>query len=375
MAGFEEPAIYSPEFADTIIPANGTYPFYFSENPSLIAGLSDKSLSLIAPLVAYWVHSLIFHALDVYGTEWAWLAPYRIHESAEVKAKNLVSKSQVVWAVLVQQAIQTILGIIFVDSEETSVDHREKMARMSPILVQSTLLWMGNPHLAQSSLQRWGSSVLYFAYWWAIPTAQILFAFFVLDTWQYFLHRYFHTNKFLYRHFHSWHHRLYVPYAFGALYNHPFEGFLFDSLGAVVAENISRLSIRQTVLLFTFSSLKTVDDHCGYSLPFDPLQILFSNNADYHDIHHQAIGIKKNFSQPFFIHWDTILGTKMTRKEVEERTKKSKRNGLLKENGHANEHVNGHTNGHANGHANGNGDKNGNGNGVANGDHHKLKVE
>jgi len=97
-----------------------------------------------------------------------------------------------------------------------------------------------------------------------------------------------HVNKFLYRHFHSWHHRLYVPYAFGALYNHPVEGFLLDSLGAVIAEYLTGMSTRQSSVLFGIASLKTVDDHCGYSLPFDPLQMITTNNADYHDIHHQV---------------------------------------------------------------------------------------
>jgi sphinganine C4-monooxygenase len=97
-----------------------------------------------------------------------------------------------------------------------------------------------------------------------------------------------HTNKYLYRHFHSWHHRLYVPYAFGALYNHPVEGFLLDSLGAALAEYMAGMTTRQAMVLFTLSTYKTVDDHCGYSLPFDPLQLVTSNNADYHDIHHQV---------------------------------------------------------------------------------------
>ena len=43
---------------------------------------------------------------------------------------------------------------------------------------------------------------------------------------------------------------------------------------------------------FLFSTFKTVDDHCGYKLPWDPLQLVFSNNAEYHDIHHQGWGIK-----------------------------------------------------------------------------------
>lgn len=31
----------------------------------------------------------------------------------------------------------------------------------------------------------------------------------------------------------------------------------------------------------------------------------------------QAIGIKSNYSQPFFVHWDVILGTCLTREEID----------------------------------------------------------
>lgn len=130
--------------------------------------------------------------------------------------------------------------------------------------------------------------------------------------------------------FHSRHHRLYVPYAFGALYNHPFEGFLMDTIGAGIAYKLSGLTVRGGIFFFTFSTMKTVDDHSGYSLPFDPLQYFFWNNASYHDVHHQGWGIKvcfhcpplyylrvadrlqSNFSQPFFICWDRWLGTQWT---------------------------------------------------------------
>ena len=63
------------------------------------------------------------------------------------------------------------------------------------------------------------------------------------------------------------------------------------------------------MLFFVGSTIKTVDDHCGYALPWDPLQHVTSNNAAYHDIHHQSWGIKTNFSQPFFTVWDRWLGT------------------------------------------------------------------
>lgn len=70
------------------------------------------------------------------------------------------------------------------------------------------------------------------------------------------------------------------------------------------------MTIRQGIFFFSFSTLKTVDDHCGYHFPWDPLQFITGNNAAYHDIHHQTWGIKTNFSQPFTTIWDTLLGTK-----------------------------------------------------------------
>ena len=135
-----------------------------------------------------------------------------------------------------------------------------------------------------------------------------------MDAWQYFWHRAFHESRFLYRHLHSHHHRLYVPYAFGALYNHPIEGLLLDSLGALISHMMAFMTVRQAILLFAFSTLKTVDDHGGYAFPWwiDPLHLVFPNTSAYHDVHHQMQGLKFNYSQPFFVHFDTLFGTRMS---------------------------------------------------------------
>jgi sphinganine C4-monooxygenase len=145
---------------------------------------------------------------------------------------------------------------------------------------------------------------------------------------------------------HARHHRLYVPYAYGALYNHPVEGFFMDTLGAVVSYKASFMSARMGMYFFVGSMMKTVDDHCGYALPWDPLQHLTSNNAAYHDIHHQSWGIKTNYSQPFFTFWDRITGT---RYEGDTRLKyaRTRASAEAKQNG-VTVHANG--NGKANGH-------------------------
>lgn len=130
-----------------------------------------------------------------------------------------------------------------------------------------------------------------------------------MDTWQYFMHRYMHQNKFLYKHIHSLHHRLIVPYSFGALYNHPVEGLLNDTIGGALSFLLSGMSPRASIFFFSFATIKTVDDHCGLWLPGNPFHMFFNNNSAYHDVHHQLYGNKYNFSQPFFVMWDKILGT------------------------------------------------------------------
>ncbi|KAF9268971.1 hypothetical protein L218DRAFT_953534 [Marasmius fiardii PR-910] len=293
-------------------------PFYYSPKQSLLDGISDPNLAVVAPVVAYWVASLFFHILDT--STWKWLERFRIHESAEVQAKNRATRTEVLYAVIFQHVLQTILGIFWLQESGNDVHHMSKMQEWVRTLSPYILGWaraQTKPILLHHSA--------YFVYWWAIPLLQFLGGMFVIDTWQYFLHRGMHMNKWLYKHLHSHHHRLYVPYAFGALYNHPIEGFVLDSVGAALAEFLMCMTNRQAIALFTISTFKTVDDHCGYRFPYDPFQLMSTNNADYHDIHHQIIGIKSNFSQPFFVHWDVLLGTRMTREEFEARKNKSKK--------------------------------------------------
>jgi sphinganine C4-monooxygenase len=145
----------------------------------------------------------------------------------------------------------------------------------------------------------------------AVIILQLLIAMLAMDTWQYFIHRYMHINKFLYKHIHSKHHTLVVPYAFGALYNHPLEGLLLDTVGGALSFLMSGMTPRTAIYFFSFATVKTVDDHCGLLLPGNILHLLFHNNSAYHDIHHQLYGSKYNFSQPFFVMWDKILGTYM----------------------------------------------------------------
>lgn len=259
------------------------------ELEGLIPGIPDGLVALAAPVIAYWVLSIFFHILDVYELA----EKYRIHPSEEEISRNKVTMKEVIREVLLQHFLQTVAGLVvyvFEPKQKTGFEmadmwHWKQRAPFAPDI----LIW--------------------FAYMYGISTIKILVAFFIIDTWQYFLHRLMHQNKTLYRKFHSVHHRLYVPYAFGALYNNPVEGLLLDTASGGLGGLVAGLTPRESIIMYTVATMKTVDDHCGFRLPYDLFHMIFPNNSLYHDIHHQQWGIKNNFSQPFLTFWDCLNGT------------------------------------------------------------------
>ncbi|KAJ3142591.1 hypothetical protein HK100_000491 [Physocladia obscura] len=146
----------------------------------------------------------------------------------------------------------------------------------------------------------------------------------ILDTYQYWIHRWFHVNRKLYRMFHSVHHELTVPFAFGALYNHPLEGFLMDTVGGAIPSMLLNMHPWTSAIFYSVATLKTVDDHCGYAWAWSPASLFNSNGAAYHDIHHWGKGGMYNFSQPFYTFWDHLMGTEyetaMARKKLQRET-------------------------------------------------------
>ncbi|KIX07896.1 uncharacterized protein Z518_02550 [Rhinocladiella mackenziei CBS 650.93] len=318
--------------------------YALTPRPPMIPGIPDCLLQLLAPIIAYWVVSLFFHVLDTYDL----CSQYRLHTPAEVLKRNHVTKYEVVRDVVIQQVIQTVFGLIIASFDPIETIGREdydvavwaRRLRRAQRHLPKLLALMGvdaaslgeklhhypqvagalsGGFYATQSFAPWELSTAKMIYWVGIPLIQFSVAILIVDTWQYFLHRAMHMNKFLYTTLHSRHHRLYVPYAFGALYNHPLEGFILDTLGTGIAYLITGMTLRQGLWFFTCSTIKTVDDHCGYAFPWDPLQHITSNNAAYHDIHHQSWGIKTNFSQPFFTFWDRILGTSWSGGDVSAR--------------------------------------------------------
>jgi sphinganine C4-monooxygenase len=228
--------------------ANGTYLSDLPPLPSynlepirpLVPFISDLYLSLILPIAAYWIVSLFFHYIDVYDL-WP---QYRLHTPAEILKRNHVSRYAVARDVIIQQIIQTIVGILISLSEPEELRGKEEYdialwaqririaqralpqllgvlglnaATISKNVAGSHPLLAGAlaggkyPFLTAGLVVASGTPVPAFAgwemlvaktmYWYAVPAAQFMLAIFIVDTWQYFLHRAMHMNKWLYSKF------------------------------------------------------------------------------------------------------------------------------------------------------------------------------
>ena len=238
-------------------------------------------LSLVPPIV-YWV------AVAFYATA-AWLA--RLvnggHESEE-PLKQVQSRSRepsfanLMFFVVLEQIMMVIGTCLFSGSERPE-------EYFSPYLFNT----------ADLHRQAWA---------WFSLLSRLALAVIIVDAYSYWLHRLMHTNKFCYKHFHSWHHRYNITRLSAAMYNHPVEALLLDVLGGGWGQIFAGLSIGEATILYALTQWKVVQDHGSMDFAWDPMN-WFSNNARFHQYHHLNEGIKTNFAQPFFVYWDFWMGT------------------------------------------------------------------
>uniref|UniRef100_R7W974 Putative hydroxylase n=1 Tax=Aegilops tauschii TaxID=37682 RepID=R7W974_AEGTA len=185
---------------------------------------SDEAVAAAVPILVYWTYSGVHTALG-HGRV---MAKYRLNTKAEEDSKNTVSKRAVLGNVLMQHLMQLVAVTV-----------------LTPVIAGR-----GAGGAATGDSPATASSYL-------TAARQIAVTVVLYDVYRYAWHRLAHRSRFLYRHLHSWPHRLVVPYAFGAKYGHP-------SLW---------------------------------------------NGAAYHGVHHLPRGVRYNFSDLFFVTWDKAFGT------------------------------------------------------------------
>jgi sphinganine C4-monooxygenase len=209
----------------------------------LFPPVPDSYVALILPIVAYWGMSMIYHYLDVNN----YFEQYRLHTPAELSKRNRVTRWEVVRDVVLQQIIQTIFGVSMAYFDPVETVGREEydiavwaqrirfMQRAIPSILalvgvdavglassvsqsghsmlagvlaggsypgvmQSVILDNG-AEISAPAFTGWELSVAGFIYWYFVPTLQFMLAVSIVDTWQYFLHRAMHLNRWLYGEF------------------------------------------------------------------------------------------------------------------------------------------------------------------------------
>ena len=149
-------------------------PWYYEPDVQLWSVMPDFWLSVVGPIIAYWLFCTFFEILD--RADWEWLKKYRIHESSGVASRNRVTKGQVLSAVFVQQVIQITLGYLWMDENgETGGPismHVPRMEVIAPTILRSLEALVGHRFAAYLWLHK-AQDLVYYVYWWGIPLARL----------------------------------------------------------------------------------------------------------------------------------------------------------------------------------------------------------
>jgi len=277
----------------------------------LLPWISDEHLSLFVFPIFFWAFSFFFMVIEWAGI----LQEYRLRTPTEEVTLNRVNRRDCLINVFFNQVIQVLAGLVvqLVDDSNNGSTTWNMMAQPLVSCLLSGLSFAGIDiiRLAKKypgSIQGLEEALVVVVQSYLVPTFQFLVALFVADTWQYFSHRWCHTNKYVYRSIHSMHHRLYAPYTYGGQYVHPLESLIMDTTGNLLSLYASGMSVRLGMIFSAYVAFKFISDHCGYIFPFNPVHLFTGNDTLFHDIHHQSWGLKTNFAVHFTF-WDWLLGT------------------------------------------------------------------
>lgn len=150
---------------------------------------------------------------------------------------------------------------------------------------------------------------------WVIAL-QIVFFMLIEDFVFYWAHRTFHRPS-LYKKIHKTHHEFVVPTAIAALYAHPLEFVIANSLPVMAGPFLLCLLgvpvHLGTLWIWLFVRvLETLDGHSGYNFKlWFPHKLIYGGGAQPHDEHHSKFN--GNFGS-FFHHWDKIHGSMLETK-------------------------------------------------------------
>lgn len=206
--------------------------------PRLLPPVSDLHLSLAVPVVIHWILSGVFSGMVTFGCG----QKYRLHTSAE-ETRNRCSRWECFRGVVINQAIQTLLGIglgmlgagdvtgkeeydiavwarrieaahcmfpgllsvVGIDAKglalkfaASGIDSAALLVAGGDLGVLQNIAIHGSQDANVARMRAWEIKLAGIIYWYIVPMVQFAAAVFAADTWQYFGHRWLHTNKWAY---------------------------------------------------------------------------------------------------------------------------------------------------------------------------------
>lgn len=177
--------------------------------------------------------------METYG----YCQKYRLHTSAEEETRNRCSRWACFRGVVINQIIQTLLGValgalgdgdvagkedydiaiwarrieaarsvfpsllsaVGINAHELAIKFSRTGMGLAALIVagnmpdkSQSIDVTGRQDMYEARLQSWDLTLAGIIYWYIVPVVQFCAAIFAADTWQYFGHRWLHTNKWVY---------------------------------------------------------------------------------------------------------------------------------------------------------------------------------
>lgn len=140
---------------------------------------------------------------------------------------------------------------------------------------------------------------------WYIIVAQLIFFIFMDDFLYYWMHRWFHENKFLLKHVHSVHHRIRNTCGINGNYMHWIE-FSATATLMLLGPMLIGAHLYVVWIWVVIRQFEAVDGHAGYDIPWNPAHWLpLYEGPVYHDFHHAKF--KGNYAG-FLPYLDRFMG-------------------------------------------------------------------
>lgn len=156
-----------------------------------VLGMPDSTASVVVPVVTYWVVSAFYEAADYFD----WFPAYRTFPSDEEKKRNTVSRWQTLRSVLTIHAVQTAFGFASIWMLPKP-DVAPVWGGIGSVAYFGLGVKNYVPVLSEYPELVWVAAHGLRLLWLA---CRQLLAFFIFDTWSYWVHYMAHSVPWVYR--------------------------------------------------------------------------------------------------------------------------------------------------------------------------------